>query len=192
MPAISACPRCQKMVTIPQGLDSTDLVRCPLCGEEYPLQQAMELIPPELIRVVPANESHSETPGKRPLLKPIFPMEFSVPTSDAQTNSDDSPADHDLDEHSHFNHPIFTEIANHARESQKNSPEQSESTSTNHKQRSTLHILLGSIISGLLALSLTYVALAWIMGSSFVFPAPPKAMKPVLRYVLPDNIWHDG
>ena len=51
MPTISTCPHCSRMVTIPEGLDATTLVRCPLCSAEYPLSDAMELAPPELIPV---------------------------------------------------------------------------------------------------------------------------------------------
>ncbi len=48
---ISTCPRCQKQVSIPAGIDSAALVRCPLCDAEYPLSEA---IPPELIPVLAA------------------------------------------------------------------------------------------------------------------------------------------
>lgn len=48
MTSISICPRCQRPVAIPQSVDLSAEVRCPLCGEEYPLKEA---IPPELIPV---------------------------------------------------------------------------------------------------------------------------------------------
>lgn len=47
---ISTCPRCQKQVSIPSGVDLAMLVRCPLCNAEYALSEA--LVPPELIPVV--------------------------------------------------------------------------------------------------------------------------------------------
>ena len=56
MPVISTCPRCQKQVSIPAGIDSAALVRCPLCNAEYPLSEA---IPPELIPVAAATVSES-------------------------------------------------------------------------------------------------------------------------------------
>lgn len=49
MPAISICPKCQRPVSIPRGVESAALVRCPLCAAEYPLGETM---PPELIPVV--------------------------------------------------------------------------------------------------------------------------------------------
>ena len=49
MSTISSCPRCQKQVSIPGGVPSTALVRCPLCAAEYPLAEA---VPPELIPVL--------------------------------------------------------------------------------------------------------------------------------------------
>ena len=48
MPTISPCPRCQKDVSIPIGIDLAASVRCPLCGAEYPLGEAL---PPGLIPV---------------------------------------------------------------------------------------------------------------------------------------------
>ncbi len=35
MSVTSSCPRCQKQVTIPDGLGAASLVRCPLCEAEY-------------------------------------------------------------------------------------------------------------------------------------------------------------
>ena len=52
MPAISTCPKCQRQVSIPAGVDSAAAVRCPLCEAEYPLSEALVLAPPELIPVV--------------------------------------------------------------------------------------------------------------------------------------------
>jgi hypothetical protein len=54
MPAISTCPKCQRQVSIPAGVDSAAVVRCPLCEAEYPLSEALALAPPELIPVVAA------------------------------------------------------------------------------------------------------------------------------------------
>jgi hypothetical protein len=54
MPAISTCPKCQKAVAIPSGVDSAAAVRCPLCSAEYPLS---DVLPPELIPVEMATAS---------------------------------------------------------------------------------------------------------------------------------------
>ena len=48
---ISTCPRCEKQVSIPAGVDPTALVRCPLCVAEYALSEALDWGPPELIPV---------------------------------------------------------------------------------------------------------------------------------------------
>jgi len=53
MSAISTCPKCQRQVAIPTGADSAAMVRCPLCSVEYPLSEALALVPPELILVAP-------------------------------------------------------------------------------------------------------------------------------------------
>ena len=53
MSAISTCPKCQRQVAIPTGADSSAMVRCPLCSVEYPLSEALALVPPELILVAP-------------------------------------------------------------------------------------------------------------------------------------------
>jgi len=53
MSAISTCPKCQRLVAIPTGADSAAMVRCPLCSAEYPLSEALALVPPELILVAP-------------------------------------------------------------------------------------------------------------------------------------------
>jgi len=46
---ISTCPKCQKQVSLPTGVDSTAWVRCPWCEVEYVLSEALTWIPPELI-----------------------------------------------------------------------------------------------------------------------------------------------
>ena len=56
MPTFSSCPRCQKPVSLPAGVDSAALVRCPLCAAEYRLSEA---IPPELIPVLVATDQAS-------------------------------------------------------------------------------------------------------------------------------------
>ena len=48
MLVISTCPKCQSQVSIPAGVDSSALVRCPLCDVEYSLSEA---VPPALIPV---------------------------------------------------------------------------------------------------------------------------------------------
>ena len=64
MPTISTCPRCSQMVSIPRGLDAATLVRCPLCGGEYPLGAAMDMVPPKLIPVETFDEANLSGPGQ--------------------------------------------------------------------------------------------------------------------------------
>ena len=47
MLAISNCPRCQRLVSLPAEMDMAVRVRCPCCEAEYPLGEAipLELIP---------------------------------------------------------------------------------------------------------------------------------------------------
>jgi hypothetical protein len=60
MLTISSCPRCQKPVSIPAGVDTAALVRCPLCAAEYPLGEAL---PPELIPVLVAADQAAAAEG---------------------------------------------------------------------------------------------------------------------------------
>ena len=48
---ISTCPKCDKPVSIPSGVDASAAVRCPLCSAEYALGEALTPLPPELIPV---------------------------------------------------------------------------------------------------------------------------------------------
>ena len=56
MLVISTCPKCQSQVSIPAGVDSSALVRCPLCDVEYSLSEAL---PPALIPVAAATAQDS-------------------------------------------------------------------------------------------------------------------------------------
>jgi len=52
MSAVS-CPKCSRLVTLPERNDAEAWVRCPLCREEYPLQAAIDALPP-VLEVIPA------------------------------------------------------------------------------------------------------------------------------------------
>ena len=62
---LCTCPRCLRMVTLPDGAEATALVRCPLCLAEYPRAEA---VPPALI-IVPNSE------------RPASPAAASAPLS---------------------------------------------------------------------------------------------------------------
>jgi hypothetical protein len=56
---ISTCPRCQKQVSVPAGVDATALVRCPICDAEYALSEALAWAPPALIPLASAAAEES-------------------------------------------------------------------------------------------------------------------------------------
>jgi len=63
MAIISECPKCEGVVTIPDGVDPDATVRCPLCEAEYPLSEALAAAPPALIPVeIPAAGGRGEAP----------------------------------------------------------------------------------------------------------------------------------
>lgn len=82
MSTISSCPRCQRQVSIPAGVDSQAEVRCPLCDAEYPLSEALALTPPELIPVLSAVRQESAlTPGRSEALAAVDRGEASEPVA---------------------------------------------------------------------------------------------------------------
>jgi hypothetical protein len=79
MSSICACPKCQKLVTVPDSVDHQAVVRCPLCEAEYPFSDAAAEVPPALIVVVdgvsrlapePVAASSAFEPGEH-LFEPI-------------------------------------------------------------------------------------------------------------------------
>jgi hypothetical protein len=276
MPTISTCPHCSQMVSIPQGWEATTLVRCPLCGAEYPLGAAMDLAPPELMpvetfddAVSPGSEQPSngadqeevdiirlESAGpesipiqsqiKSPPIKSTSPAELSKPvagllsepffTAPAKPAGDSAVPPETTDEGTNVAAPpivssfllqyggggenetgssrniapedaedtaetsespldaeVYSLIAKHKEELEKESPNQAESSGLRRrsqgKPKSELRFFIGLALSGIVGLSIAYVSMAWIMGSRFPLPSPPRVLKPVLRFVLPDRIW---
>jgi len=55
MATISTCPKCLRMVTVPEGFEPGAAMRCPLCQAEYPLSEALASVPPALVPVGEAN-----------------------------------------------------------------------------------------------------------------------------------------
>jgi hypothetical protein len=180
MSTISQCPRCLQTVAIPEGLDAMILVRCPLCNAEYQLSEAIALSPPELIPV--------ETREKTIL---------SDPTPDAAEEQ----AEHEQEIAESAENPLDDEmlslIALHKENTSQKSiiPDDSSLVGgrTQRKPKHLLRLFLAYVFGGLGGLIIGYIALAWIavwlMGPRFDMPSPPKALKPVLKFVLPDKIW---
>jgi hypothetical protein len=268
------------MVSIPRGLDAATLVRCPLCGAEYPLGAAMDMLPPKLIPVETFDEANSSGPGqaanqadqpeadiirletaaprsipiqasvKPPPIKPPSPGETpksvaglitepffaadagppgqsAVPPQPADEDSNISPppivssflfqygggeagqsgpppiiAPGDAEEsaettESPLDAEVYDLITKHKQMTEEESPNQTESPAPGRrvqgKPKSVLRIFFAYIFGGLAGITIGYIILAWIavwiMGSRFDMPAPPKVLKPVLRFVLPDRIW---
>ena len=261
MPTISTCPHCSRLVTIPKDLEVAALVRCPLCSAEYPLNEALQLIPPELIPVETAEKAiladieqmkaagaaPAETPIKiapvaaksKPVAglvtEPFFAFESQaasesgvLPESMEQSPEIEAPplvssvilrhgttlqgeqnpdmlfaveeaadaeetaegTENQLDE------DVFSLIAQHKVEIEKEFPSKTEAMVfrhiSKHRPRHVLQIFMGLVIGAVVGLSFAYVVLAWIawmMSAQFVLPQPPKVLKPVVKYVLPDTVW---
>jgi hypothetical protein len=192
------------MVTIPKSLDISAWVRCPLCGAAYPLGKAMDMVPPELIPV--------EAPDKEISLPPppydeaggdkiesvaatlsvdaqIEPPPIHNPSLESTSLTADESAAEPLDEE------VFSIIAEHKVKTGSNIYNQIDQLDSEgrprRKSKNPVHIFIGIVIGGLLGISIAYIAMAWIMGSRFDLPSPPRALKPVLQYVLPERIWAD-
>ncbi len=52
MSRVTSCPRCARQVSLPPGDDASAWVRCPLCDAQYPVQAALDYVPP-LLEIVP-------------------------------------------------------------------------------------------------------------------------------------------
>jgi hypothetical protein len=71
MSAVS-CPRCSRLVTLPVCADSRAWARCPLCLQEYPLQEAIEALPPTL-EIITAPAATTKVPTAPSIYPPELP-----------------------------------------------------------------------------------------------------------------------
>lgn len=55
MSIISSCPKCSQSVLLPVGLSASATVRCPLCQEQYSLQEVLGQLPP-MLEVIDAGQ----------------------------------------------------------------------------------------------------------------------------------------
>lgn len=93
---ISICPRCGKQVSIPSAVDSAAAVRCPLCEAEYPLADALALVPPELIPLaspsaVASAESETAVEDKSSEISPPTELDHANP-SDSEEEENEAAA----------------------------------------------------------------------------------------------------
>jgi hypothetical protein len=204
MSIISVCPLCSEMVTIPKSLDIAAWVRCPLCGAAYPLGKAMDMVPPELIPVEAPDEEisirpHNDEVGSDEIESvaattlsvdsPIEPPPIHNASLESTSLTADESSAEPLDEE------VFSIIAEHKVKTGNNIYNQIDQLDSEgrsrRKSKNPVHIFIGIIIGGFLGISIAYIAMAWIMGSRFDLPSPPRVLKPVLQYVLPERIWAD-
>jgi hypothetical protein len=184
MPTISTCPHCSLMVAIPEGLDATALVRCPLCGAEYPLEAAKELLPPKLIPVETSSLLLGHGGGE--VNKDSPHLIFAPEENEDSVETTESPLDAE----------VCDLIAKHKQGTEEEFPSQTKPPAlrrrAQRKPKSVPRIFMEIVFGGVAGIIIAYIVLAWIMGSRFDLPAPPRVLKPVLRFVLPDRIWAEN
>jgi len=146
----------------------------------------MELAPPELIPVATSDQA-------LPPIAPSFLLQYGD-TAEVEENSHSNLLSEETTEttESPLDADVFRIITKQD-EAGEESPHQAELQSfgrrSQYKSKSVLRFFVGIVFSGVVGLAIGYIALAWIMGSRFDFPRPPKFLKPVARFVLPDTIW---
>ena len=83
---LSTCPRCARMVLLPENAEAAAVVRCPLCHAEYPLGEALALVPPALIVVPPVVQPAIVAAPVATATQPFF---FEGPTIPVPAAEDD-------------------------------------------------------------------------------------------------------
>lgn len=81
MAHIATCPKCQKAISTPDAADAQTWVRCPLCGSQFQLHAALEIVPPSLDIIAPPNDQQpADTPtAAAPTHVPNFPTLHESP-----------------------------------------------------------------------------------------------------------------
>jgi hypothetical protein len=154
-----------------------------LCGAEYPLDAAMELLPPKLIPVETfsllghgAGEQNKDSPH----------LIFAPEENEEPVKTTENPLDAE----------VCDLIAKHKQGTEEKFSNQTESPPlrgrVRRKPKSLPRIFMEIVFGGVVGITIAYIALAWIMGSRFDLPAPPRVLKPVLRFVLPDRVWAEN
>lgn len=69
---IAHCPKCRERVSIPLGASRQARVRCPLCSEEYLLDDALQDLPPLLVLLSDPQSQSSGMLDKGPMVVPSF------------------------------------------------------------------------------------------------------------------------
>ena len=160
MPMISTCPRCLKQVSIPAAVDSTALVRCPLCAGEYALSEALALAPPELIPVgLPAAEEST----------PAAPETAAEPASEEEVQTEHEPESEGENEAAAVVKQ-FPEVTATARRRRR-------------KPKSALQTLIEVVTGGLAGCLVAYYGLAFYYGPEFHNKGLPQLPLPGISWI---------
>jgi hypothetical protein len=175
MATISSCPRCSQLIAFPEGYAADAPMRCPLCQSEYPLDQALALVPPELIPVAEPAETEMESPEPEDAAPPPdTATDFLAGLARLEAYSSPIPAEAESD--------VETAAAKETvlSETEPFSPiitEESEATDQmplpsrhRRKSKSALRMLLETILGGVAGLLIAYYALWWIRGERCGLP----------------------
>lgn len=86
---ISTCPKCDKPVSVPAGVDASAAVRCPLCNAEYALAEALAPPPPELILVSADVQAVQPSPAfaEEAAAETAHPPEEAQPVSEVENEA---------------------------------------------------------------------------------------------------------
>lgn len=73
MATIASCPNCHQAIAAPDAVDPQTWARCPLCGGQFPVQAALEIIPPSLEFIAAPNDQHPADATPAPAASPHVP-----------------------------------------------------------------------------------------------------------------------
>jgi hypothetical protein len=168
---------------IPQA-DEERLSETAVAAELRPVGEIMK--PPEGARQTSSAAASS--------IAPAFPFEFSAIATDNEVSPPDFAGEETTPAtESHLDAEMFAGFIKQPDRTPQKSSDQPESAFPRRrgqrKPKHAIRVFIEIVLGGVVGLSIAYIALAWIMGPRFDLPRPPKALRPVLRFVLPDRIW---
>jgi hypothetical protein len=159
---ISKCPKCRKTVSVPSGVDSSAVVRCPLCSAEYPLSESLALAPPELIPVV--------VPAVQQPVAVAAVEEAVQPVADETTGAAEEP------QHK-------PEAENEAATVAEQFPTTPVGGRRRKKPKSALQTVIEVIAGGLAGCLVAYYGLAFYYGPEFANKGLPQLPLPGIEWI---------
>ena len=159
MTLVSSCPQCGRPVTIPDGIAREKAVRCPLCGEQFPLSRALDDLPPALIPV--------DEPSTSP--EPTLPETGEKKAAGAAPLIDTGQTPVDADALAQMGTDQPRTPTADAEDISQQVPLQHHSKQHRRKQKSVLREMIGAVLGGFLGLAVGYYLLNWIGGPRFDF-----------------------